>query len=267
MKRFLALAILGSVLGSSCATERYIEGRNAGVTYENGHPTLFFVESEKGDKQVIEVARMTRIRDGVCSGENLPEPGFEAPAPIDTILLRTIEHGGGRICADLVKRDGHWVAKIVHVVPTPEQRAALAEAYAEDLRKQRVIQERQEEESALQRAQAEAIRKAEIAAWQKRRHKPPLPEEARRNAILAETAIKEKRFIEAIRYYEAGLQVERLWPEGHFRVAMLYEETSDFGKAVEHLHWYLDLVPDADDAPAARDKLAVLEQKAPKAAR
>jgi predicted TPR repeat methyltransferase len=51
------------------------------------------------------------------------------------------------------------------------------------------------------------------------------------------------------------------WPEGQFNLAFLCGETGDYGCAVEHMQDYLELVPDAPDAQAAKDKLIIWKDK------
>jgi tetratricopeptide (TPR) repeat protein len=257
----LAFLTLLLVILEGCATSRYIDGRNAGLLYTNGFPSLLFVEGESGERQKVDLGMSTRIKEGGCPlVKTSAPPELQGRAPVDSVLLKAIERGGGRVCALLVKKDGAWIANTVNFSPTPEQKAALKHAYAESEKEE----QEQQELSVEERAQAEAIRQAEVNAWRKRRHKPALPEQVRRDGILAETAISERRIDDAIKLYEDGLQVERLWPEGHRRIAELYGDRREYEKAIEHLRWYLALMPDADDAQAARDKLALWQQQNPK---
>lgn len=99
-------------------------------------------------------------------------------------------------------------------------------------------------------------------AWRERPVRPALPEAVRRLNVLAEDAIQHKNFEEAIDYYEQGLTVTPLWPEGQFNVALLYGELQIYGQAALHTKRYLELSPNAPDAQAARDKMIVWEERA-----
>jgi tetratricopeptide (TPR) repeat protein len=99
------------------------------------------------------------------------------------------------------------------------------------------------------------------AAWRALATKPAIPEEVRRHRILAENNVQEKQFADAIEEYEAGLVIDPLWPEGHFNAALLAAELGYYGEAIRHMHAYLELLPDASDAPSARDQIVIWEAK------
>ncbi len=101
----------------------------------------------------------------------------------------------------------------------------------------------------------------EARAWRALPAKPAVPEGVRRFQLLAEDAIKSKNFEEAVDYYEQGLDVSPLWPEGQFNAALLYGEMGIYGQAVIHMKRYLELRPDAPDAQAARDQVVIWQAK------
>jgi hypothetical protein len=103
---------------------------------------------------------------------------------------------------------------------------------------------------------------AAAKAWRESATKPPLPDAAYREKVLAEESIREKDMESAIVHYEKGLKAEPLWPQGHFNVALLDAEIEDYYYAIWHMKRYLALLPDAPDAQAARDKLIIWENKA-----
>lgn len=110
-----------------------------------------------------------------------------------------------------------------------------------------------------------AMFREDAKRWRALPVKPAQPEAVRRSRLMAEDAIKSKSFEEAVEYYEQGLQAAPLWPEGHFNAALLYGELRIFGQAVIHMRRYLELGPDAPDAPAARDQLVIWQGKLPQA--
>lgn len=115
-------------------------------------------------------------------------------------------------------------------------------------------------------AEEEALRQfpQQAAAWRALPVKPAISEPVRRHRLLAENAIKERQFDSALEEYEAGLQIDPVWPEGHFNAALLYAETGYYSEAVSHMRAYLELVPDAPDALSARDQIIIWETKLPR---
>jgi hypothetical protein len=101
----------------------------------------------------------------------------------------------------------------------------------------------------------------EARAWRALPVKPSIPEDVRRFQLLAEDAIKNKNFEEAVDFYEQGLNVSPLWPEGQFNAALLYGEMGIYGQAVIHMKRYLELKPDAPDSQAARDQVVIWQAK------
>jgi hypothetical protein len=114
------------------------------------------------------------------------------------------------------------------------------------------------EESAKEFAKFSVLAKA----WREMAVKPPLPEDVQRSRIMAEDAFNNKDFGKAAEYYEKGLEVEPLWPQGQFNAAILRGELQDYLMAAFHMKCYLELVPDAPNAKAAREKIYLWEGKA-----
>jgi len=103
-------------------------------------------------------------------------------------------------------------------------------------------------------------------AWRALPQKPPVPEEVRGQRLLAETAFNERKLEKALYHYERGLELYPVWPEGRFNAALIAAELHSYGVAVEHMRAYLELVPDAPDAPSARDQVVIWQDKAAEAA-
>ena len=102
----------------------------------------------------------------------------------------------------------------------------------------------------------------QVATWRALNPKPPLPEAVRQQRLLAENALKEKQPEEALNRYEAGLELYPTWPQGCFNAALIAAELRFYSQAVEHMQSYLELVPDAPDAKAARDQIVIWQDKA-----
>jgi tetratricopeptide (TPR) repeat protein len=108
--------------------------------------------------------------------------------------------------------------------------------------------------------------KEQASAWQSAATKPAMPETGHEHKVLAENAYREKNLIKAVDEYEAALAVFPTWPEGQFNVALICSESGDYDCAVEHMQDYLELLPNAPDAEAAKDKLIIWKDKLAQAA-
>jgi regulator of sirC expression with transglutaminase-like and TPR domain len=89
----------------------------------------------------------------------------------------------------------------------------------------------------------------------------PLSDAVRKQQLLAEDAVKHKQFEAAAAAYDAGTQIDPMWPEGHFNAAAIYGELRDYDKAVWHMRRYLELLPNAPDAQAAHDQMLLWQAK------
>jgi tetratricopeptide (TPR) repeat protein len=102
---------------------------------------------------------------------------------------------------------------------------------------------------------------ARAAAWRALATKPPIPDEVRVQRMMAEDAFKANKPDEALHYYETGVMLYPTWPEGNFNAALISGDLSYYDAAIEHMQAYLELVPDAADAQAARDKILIWQTK------
>jgi hypothetical protein len=103
---------------------------------------------------------------------------------------------------------------------------------------------------------------ARAAAWRALATKPPIPDEVRVQRMMAEDAFKANKPDEALHYYEAGVLLYPTWPEGNFNAALIAGDLGYYAAAIEHMQAYLELVPEAADAQAARDKILIWQTKA-----
>jgi len=88
-----------------------------------------------------------------------------------------------------------------------------------------------------------------------RKTRPAPTEEVRRFEVIAENAVRDKRYNDAISAYEDGLRIAPWWPQGHFNMALLLGQVHYYDEAVEHMQDYLALVPDAPNARQVRDQM------------
>ena len=103
------------------------------------------------------------------------------------------------------------------------------------------------------------------AAWRALAVKPAMPESVRKHRLLAEHAVNERQFEEAVEEYEAGIDIYPCWPEGHFNAALIYAELKRYSDALRHMRAYVELVPEAPDASQARDQMVIWEAELAKA--
>ena len=117
-------------------------------------------------------------------------------------------------------------------------------------------------EYSLQPEQPVAHFHEAAAAWRALPQRPPIPDAVRVQRLLAEDALKQGQPYMALYYYEVGLEKDPLWPEGYFNAALLAASVGVYAQAAEHMQCYLELLPNAPDAQAARDQIGMWQIKA-----
>jgi hypothetical protein len=138
------------------------------------------------------------------------------------------------------------------VVPNMERAKFLAAAFVRW--KQASPEER---EAAL--AQRQQRFAAVAASYRSSRSATAIPEEVRRYRVMAETAVRDMRFADAVDSYLDGLRIAPWWPEGHFNAALVLAELHFYDDAIAHMRNYLALVPNAADARAVQNKIYAWE--------
>jgi tetratricopeptide (TPR) repeat protein len=100
------------------------------------------------------------------------------------------------------------------------------------------------------------------AAWRALSSRPPISEAVRAQRLLAENAFNDKKLDEALYHYERSVEIDPLWPEGRFNAALVAAELQFYDEAAEQMRAYLELVPNAPEAQAARDNIVIWQDKA-----
>lgn len=103
--------------------------------------------------------------------------------------------------------------------------------------------------------------KLSCQSWHALQEKPPIPEEAQRQQVLAENALREKNLDRAADEYLKALKAYPCWPEGQLKAATILGDTGWYTAAVAHMEYYLELVPDASNAQFAKNKIAAWQDK------
>jgi tetratricopeptide (TPR) repeat protein len=105
------------------------------------------------------------------------------------------------------------------------------------------------------RAEFEARFREVLAKYPDPASRPPLPEEARRFKVQAETAIGQKDMLAALSYYNRALVAAPWWAEGFFNLALLFAEQKDYAGAIRNMKRFLLLEPGHPKARAAQDQI------------
>lgn len=109
---------------------------------------------------------------------------------------------------------------------------------------------------------AEAAFANEAKRYREMPVKPALSEDVQQYRVMGEDAFNDRDFKKALRYYKKGLAIEPLWPQGQYNAAMLAGELHSYNWAALYMKRYLELVPDAKNANAAREKIYLWKGKA-----
>lgn len=85
---------------------------------------------------------------------------------------------------------------------------------------------------------------------------PPMSQDARAHALLAQQAAQAGHIGAAITNYFDTLKEYPCWPAGQFNLAMLLGADHYYPPAITDMKKYLQLAPDASDAPSAKADIA-----------
>ena len=92
--------------------------------------------------------------------------------------------------------------------------------------------------------------------------KPAITEEQRKYIVQANLLNNEKKYCEALAYYEKAIEVNATaYPAAYYNMALISAQLEGFRNAIFNIKKYLLLVPDAPDARAAKDKIYEWELK------
>jgi len=86
--------------------------------------------------------------------------------------------------------------------------------------------------------------------------KPAVSEELRKYIVQANLFNEQKQFVKAIELYKKVVGLDQTaYPAGYYNLALLSAQISRFDAAIFYMNKYLLLLPDAQDARAAHDKI------------
>jgi tetratricopeptide (TPR) repeat protein len=92
-----------------------------------------------------------------------------------------------------------------------------------------------------------------------------LPEEARKHALWAELQIKDGNFELAAKEYRMAIRIAPYAARLYYNLALLNETIKNYAEAIRSMKLYLQAVPDAPDARAAKDAIIKWEFEMEKA--
>jgi hypothetical protein len=91
--------------------------------------------------------------------------------------------------------------------------------------------------------------------------KPGPTEEIRKFQIQVDTAVSDKDFVSAENILSHGIAEAPWWPPFHFNRALILGQLDEYDHAIVEMQRYLQLVPDAPNARAAKDKIYAWQEK------
>jgi tetratricopeptide (TPR) repeat protein len=92
--------------------------------------------------------------------------------------------------------------------------------------------------------------------------KPVVSEEQRKFIVQANAANEQKNYTRAIERYNQAIEIEpTAYPAAYSNLALLLAQTHNFNEAIINMKKYLMLVPEAEDARSAQDKIYEWEDR------
>lgn len=89
---------------------------------------------------------------------------------------------------------------------------------------------------------------------------PTVSEEQRKMFIQADNLHKQNKLFDAIKMYKKAIDLDKIsFVSAYSNLALLYAKANFFDYAIYYMKLYLMLVPDAEDARAAQDKIYAWE--------
>lgn len=96
----------------------------------------------------------------------------------------------------------------------------------------------------------------QAAEYRRQSIKPTMSEDQRRLVVQSESARQRKEYAEAADLLRAAVRMDPVaYPQAYFNLALLYEQQEQYAHAIDAMKRYLLLLPSAQDARAAQDKI------------
>ena len=86
--------------------------------------------------------------------------------------------------------------------------------------------------------------------------KPPVSEEQRKYIVQANSMTQKKEYAKAMALYEKALDIDPVsYPAAYYNMALIAAQQGSYHRAILNMRKYLLLVPEAEDARTAQDKI------------
>lgn len=100
---------------------------------------------------------------------------------------------------------------------------------------------------------------------------PAIPEEARRNYVMAKTLFKDAKSIQdyddALAKFRTAVSLAPWWSEAYLDMGLAYEAAQQYTEAIDALKLYVVANPDSEKSRKAQDEIYIIEAKKEKAAK
>jgi tetratricopeptide (TPR) repeat protein len=98
--------------------------------------------------------------------------------------------------------------------------------------------------------------------YNKLTEKPTITEEQRKYIVQANALSEEKNYQKALEYYNKATGINPVsYPQAYYNMALIASQMNDYMNAILNMKKYLMLLPNAEDARAAQDKIYEWEVK------
>ncbi|MFH1075775.1 MAG: hypothetical protein V1753_02885 [Pseudomonadota bacterium] len=116
-----------------------------------------------------------------------------------------------------------------------------------------------------------ALREKIIRHVQTMRPAPAIPEEARRNYVMAKTLFKDAKNVQdyndALAKFKTALLIAPWWANAYLDSGLAYEAAQQYNEAINALKLFIVASPDSEKARKAQDEIYIIEAKKEKAAK
>lgn len=142
-----------------------------------------------------------------------------------------------------------------------DERNKQAQIDAENRRKQQLAEAEAKRQKAISDSLAFENFKVQAARYRGLDVKPSELEEARKYIVQASALIEERKYDEAIEWYEKAISLDPLYPVEYYNYGILLGQQGSYEKAILAMKKYILLVPNAPNARTAQDKIYLWEFK------
>jgi tetratricopeptide (TPR) repeat protein len=116
-----------------------------------------------------------------------------------------------------------------------------------------------------------ALREKIIKLVQTMTPKPGIPEEARRNYVMAKTLFKDAKNVQdyddALVKFKTALLLAPWWADAYLDTGLAFETAQKYNDAINALRLFIAASPDSEKARKAQDEIYIIEAKNEKAAK